>query len=83
MAFFKQYGKVNEQIKVEFAYVRVAHEQATLEPFIPWSKKRFRASSLVRFLLSNTELSKNPESFRSGFVTREFFPICARCTSRS
>lgn len=25
MAFFKQYGKVNEQIKVEFAYMRVAH----------------------------------------------------------
>jgi hypothetical protein len=26
MAFFKQYGKVNEQIKVEFAYMRVAHD---------------------------------------------------------
>jgi hypothetical protein len=23
---FKQYGKVNEQIKVEFAYMRVAHD---------------------------------------------------------
>jgi hypothetical protein len=26
VAFFKQYGKVNEQIKVEFAYMRVAHD---------------------------------------------------------
>jgi hypothetical protein len=34
MAFFKQYGKVNEQIKVEFAYMRVAHDSDHINALI-------------------------------------------------
>jgi hypothetical protein len=36
MAFFKQYGKVNEQIKVEFAYMRVAHDGHHINALVDW-----------------------------------------------